>query len=151
MKRSRIQTEAVDVAAWRARLDQPACGAAVFFEGRVRDHNDGRPVQRLEYEAYAPLAESIGEDIIREAQARWPIANAFCVHRSGMLELGEVAVLVGAVSAHRDAAFEAARYIIDQAKQRLPIWKKEHYRDGASEWINCQRRDDVESLREGLS
>jgi molybdopterin synthase catalytic subunit len=135
-----IQAEPIDVAAWRVQLEDLACGAAVFFEGRVRNHNDGRDVLRLEYEAYAPLAESVGAEVVAEAGQRWPFAGALCVHRSGLLQLGDIAVLVGVASAHRDAAFQAARYIIDESKQRLPIWKKEHYADGASEWINCQLR-----------
>jgi len=138
MSRCVIQDQPIDLAAWRARLDGAGCGAAVFFEGRVRDHNDGRSVSRLEYEAHPPLAVAVGEQVIAEALERWPVSDAFCVHRYGVLELGEVAVLVGAVAAHRDAAFEAARYIIDEAKQRLPIWKKEHYPEGDSGWISAQ-------------
>ena len=142
MSRCLIQDQPIDVAAWRARLEDAGCGAAVFFEGRVRDHNEGRAVARLEYEAHPPLAVAVGEEVIAEALQRWPVKEAFCVHRYGVLELGEVAVLVGVASAHRDAAFEAARYIIDQAKQRLPIWKKEHYPGGDSGWISAQSSSD---------
>jgi molybdopterin synthase catalytic subunit len=138
MNRCVIQSEPIDIATWRARLEDVACGAAVFFEGRVRDHNEGRAVGRLEYEAHAPIAEKEGTAVIAEARARWPVSDAFCVHRTGVLELGDVAVLVGAASAHRDAAFEAARYIIEQVKLRLPIWKKEHYLEGEAEWVNCK-------------
>lgn len=134
-----IVHEAIDVEAFRASLDDQRCGAAVFFEGRVRDHNEGRAVERLEYEVYEPLSISEGVRIIEEARARWAILGALGVHRGGLLELGDIAVLVGVVSPHRDEAFQAARYIIDEAKQRLPIWKREHYRDGDRHWVNCHR------------
>ncbi len=104
----------------------------------MRNVNEGRAVERLEYEAYTPLAEREGLKILEEAQARFGITRALCIHRSGLLELGDCAVIVGVTSGHRDAAFQGCRYIIDQAKVRLPIWKKEHYADGASEWINLR-------------
>lgn len=122
-----------------AALSDPGAGAYVGFEGRVRNRNEGRDVERLEYEAYAPLAEKEGERIIAEARERWPIIAARCVHRTGMLEIGDCAVWVGVVSPHRDEAFAACRYIIDEVKLRLPIWKKEHYTDGDSGWVNCER------------
>lgn len=130
---------AIDVAAFRAALEDHACGAAVFFEGRVRNHNEGRQVDRLEYEIYEPIAISEGQRILDEAAQRWSIERAGGIHRGGLLALGDVAVIVGVVSAHRDEAFQAARYIIDEAKHRLPIWKREHYRDGSLRWVNCQR------------
>ena len=80
-----------------------------------------------------------GEKVIAEARAKFAILHAHCVHRTGMLEIGECAVWVGVSSAHRDEAFIACRYIIDQVKVRLPIWKKEHYADGNSGWVNCER------------
>ncbi len=129
----------IDTQSLRGALEDHRCGAAVVFEGRVRDHNEGRAVKRLEYEIYEPLAVKEGNAIIAEAQERWPFEKAHVVHRGGRLELGEVAVWVGVVSAHRDEAFLAARYIIDQLKLRLPIWKKEHYADGEARWVNCQR------------
>ncbi len=129
----------IDLPAIRAALEHHGCGAAVFFEGRVRDHNEGEAVDRLEYEVYRPLAQSEGEKILAEAAERWSIERSVCIHREGRLELGELAIVVGVVSAHRDEAFQAARYIIDEAKVRLPIWKKEHYRSGEAHWVNCQR------------
>lgn len=122
-----------------AALTEPGAGAFVGFEGRVRNRNEGRAVERLEYEAYAPLAEKEGARIIAEACERWPILSAHCVHRTGMLEIGDYAVWVGVVSPHRDEAFAACRYIIDEVKVRLPIWKKEYYTDGDSGWVNCER------------
>lgn len=134
-----IAHRAIDVGSFRDALNDPHCGALVLFEGWVRNHNDGRAVKRLEYEVYEPMAISEGQRILAEATDRWSLNQAACVHRAGLLELGEVAVVVGVASAHRDEAFQAARYIIDEIKTRLPIWKREHYVDGALEWVNCQR------------
>jgi molybdopterin synthase catalytic subunit len=120
-----------------AKLDDVSAGACVTFEGRVRNENEGQKVVALDYEAYAPLAEKEGLRIVGEARDRFPIRGAMCVHRTGSLALGDVAVWVAVTAAHRAAAFEACRYIIDEIKARLPIWKKEHYSGGATEWINC--------------
>jgi molybdopterin synthase catalytic subunit len=94
----------------------------------------------LEYEAYVPLAEKEGENILREAREKFSLVAAACVHRVGHLQLGELAVWVGVTAEHRGAAFDACRYVIDEAKARLPIWKKEHYASGATAWINCATR-----------
>jgi molybdopterin synthase catalytic subunit len=103
----------------------------------VRNQNEGRAVRALEYEAYAPLAESEGAKIVAEAMGRFPITQAVCVHRTGSLALGEIAVWVAVTSGHRAAAFDACSFIIAEVKARVPMWKKEHYADGTSEWINC--------------
>jgi sulfur-carrier protein adenylyltransferase/sulfurtransferase len=113
-----------------------AAGGFVVFEGRVRNRNEGRPVLRLEYEAFGPLAEKEGQRVVEEALQRFEVEGVRCEHRVGLLELGEVAVRVEVAAAHRDAAFAACRYVIDEIKKRVPIWKKEHYADGASEWVN---------------
>ena len=134
-----IVNDLIDPVAIRGALEDVRCGAAVFFEGRVRNHNEGRAVTRLEYEVYEPLAVGEGQRIIAEARERWSVLGALGVHRAGLLELGDVAVIVGVVSPHRDEAFQAARYIIDEAKSRLPIWKREHYEDGDAHWVNCRR------------
>jgi len=123
----------------REELTDRAAGAYVGFEGWIRDHNEGQEVLRLEYEVYRPLATTEGEKVIAEARDKFPILHAECVHREGLLEIGECAVWVGVTSAHRDEAFAACRYIIDQVKVRLPIWKKEHYVDGHSGWVSCER------------
>jgi len=133
-----ITSQAIDPVALREQLIDPACGAYVQFEGWVRDHNEGQQVERLEYEVYEPLAVKEGERILAEALQRFGVARAAAIHRSGMLELSDVAVVVGVSSAHRGEAFEACRYIIDQLKTRLPIWKKEHYASGVAEWVNCR-------------
>ena len=135
----RVSPVSIDPAALVRELTDAAAGAYVGFEGWIRNHNEGEDVLRLEYEVYEPLAVKEGEKIIAEAMARFPILHAECVHREGMLEIGECAVWVGVTSAHRDEAFAACRYIIDEVKVRLPIWKKEYYADGNSGWVNCER------------
>jgi molybdopterin/thiamine biosynthesis adenylyltransferase/molybdopterin synthase catalytic subunit/rhodanese-related sulfurtransferase len=122
-----------------ASLADPAAGGLASFEGWVRDHNDGRAVRSLEYEAYAELAVKEGERIVVEAIARFGVRRARCVHRVGALPLGEMAVWVGVSAPHRAEAFAACRYIIDEVKHRVPIWKKEHYVSGDSGWVNCER------------
>jgi len=134
-----MTTGRIDPEDLRTELLDTAAGAFVSFEGWIRNENEGQQVLRLEYESYEPLAISEGEKVIAEAGAQYPLLHAKCVHRSGMLELGECAVWVGVSSAHRDEAFRACRYIIDQVKVRLPIWKKEYYASGDSGWVNCER------------
>jgi molybdopterin synthase catalytic subunit len=129
----------IEVAALRALLADPACGGYAAFEGWVRDHNEGQRVRHLEYEAYEALAVREAERIIAEAVARFGVTHAACAHRVGDLAVGELAVWVGVSAAHRDEAFRACRYIIDEIKHRLPIWKKEHYVNGDSGWVNCER------------
>ncbi len=133
-----VSNTAIDVAAAKKAVTDNSCGALVVFEGWIRDHNEGQQVEQLEYEVYRPVAEKEGTKIIDEAFERFGVSNAVCIHREGLLELGEVAVIVCVSSPHRDAAFDACRYIIDQVKTRLPIWKKEHYVSGISEWVSCE-------------
>jgi molybdopterin synthase catalytic subunit len=136
----RISAAPLDPGDLQGALTDERAGAVVTFEGRVRNRNDGQAVQSLEYEAYAPLAESEGVKILAEAKQRFALTTACAVHRVGHLKLGEIAVWVGVAAEHRGAAFDACRYIIDEAKARLPIWKKEHYASGATAWINCATR-----------
>ena len=135
----KMTSEPIDPAALRRHLFDPGAGAYCGFEGWVRNENEGRRVRQLEYEAYEPLAISEGDRILAEARQRYPHLHAHCVHRTGLLDIGECAVWVGVSSPHRDEAFHACRMIIDQLKVRLPIWKKEHYVDGDSGWVNCER------------
>ena len=139
MSRYLVTSRAIDLEAFRRGQLDTSCGAYVQFEGWVRDHNEGQAVLRLEYEVYEPLAVKEGEKIIAEAQEKFGISNAAAIHRSGLMELSEAAVVVGVSSPHRNEAFDACRYIIDETKVRLPIWKKEHYASGRTEWVNCQR------------
>ena len=135
----RISDKPIDTAALQRSLENPAAGGYCAFEGWVRNENEGHVVEQLEYEAYEPLAVAEGEKVIAEAKARYPFLEARCVHRVGLLEIGECAVWIGVAAKHRDEAFKACRYIIDEIKHRLPIWKKEHYVNGDSGWVNCER------------
>jgi molybdopterin synthase catalytic subunit len=136
MKRFHLSDTAIQAAELRDALSHDAAGAFLTFEGRVRDHNDGRAVAGLRYEAYAALAEAEGERIVAEALRQFDILDARCVHRVGDLEIGDLAVWVGASAAHRDAAFAACRYLIDEVKSRVPIWKQERYREGDTGWLH---------------
>jgi molybdopterin synthase catalytic subunit len=135
----RISAEPIDPDKLRQQLFDNAAGAYCGFEGWVRNHNEGENVLRLEYEAYEPLALVEGEKVLAEAREQHPHLHAHCVHRTGLLEIGDCAVWVGVSSPHRDEAFRACRYIIDALKVRLPIWKKEYYVNGDSGWVNCER------------
>lgn len=134
-----VTSKPIDTEALKRSLANAGAGGYCSFEGWVRNLNDGRSVERLEYEAYAPLVVSEGLRVLDEARQKYPFLEARCVHRTGLLELGDLAVWVGVASAHRDEAFKACRYIIDELKVRLPIWKKEHYVEGDSGWVNCER------------
>lgn len=112
-------------------------GAVSTFEGRVRDHNEGKNVISLEYESYESMAAKVGTKIIEESLARFDILDARAIHRTGNLDIRDAAVWVGVSSVHRKEAFEACQYIIDEIKHRLPVWKKEVYEDGSYEWVNC--------------
>jgi molybdopterin synthase catalytic subunit len=136
MKPFSLTADPIAVAALRAWLESPRAGAVACFEGTVRDHHKGRAVVRLAYQAFDELAEREGTRILEEACQRHAIERALCVHRIGELAIGEVAVWVGVSAAHRDAAFTACRWIIDETKRRVPIWKKEFYADGESEWLH---------------
>lgn len=136
MSRFELAESEIDVAGLRLALRDEHAGAFASFEGWVRDHNEGRAVQGLHYEAYVALAEKEGERIVEEALARFAIVDARCVHRIGELRIGEMAVWVGVSAAHRGAAFDACRYIIDEVKSRVPIWKQERYREGDADWLH---------------
>ncbi len=118
---------------------QGHAGALATFEGWVRNHNEGQPVDRLEYSSYPALANKEGQRIIAEAFEKFEIDAAIAQHRVGLLEIGGIAVWVGVSAAHRGAAFDACRYIIEQIKGRVPIWKKEYYSSGATDWVNCHQ------------
>jgi len=126
----------IDAALLARELAHTSAGACVSFEGWVRDHNAGRAVRGLAYQAYAALAESEGARIVAEAMQQFSIVDARCVHRIGALEIGDLAVWAGVSAGHRDAAFAACRYLIDEVKKRVPIWKNERYADGESGWLH---------------
>jgi molybdopterin synthase catalytic subunit len=125
-----------DTATLRARLLDARVGAYASFEGWVRQENEGRAVRGLRYEAHETLAQREGDDILADTIARFDILDAACVHRTGDLAIGELAVWVGVTAAHRDAAFAACRHLIDELKSRVPIWKHEHYADHTSAWLH---------------
>jgi molybdopterin synthase catalytic subunit len=112
------------------------CGAVATFLGTVRDRSDKGLTVALDYEAYPQMAEKKMAEIEEEVRARWPIGRIVIVHRVGHLEIGEVSVAIAVSSPHRDAAFAACRYAIDAVKERVPIWKKENWADGSSEWVH---------------
>ena len=130
---------AIDPGALAAAVALPEAGGFAAFEGRVRNHNEGRRVTALEYEAFEALALEEGARIVADAARRHGVLAAECVHRLGPLAIGDVAVWVGVAARHRAEAFAACREIIDEIKHRLPIWKKEHYEGGDSGWVNCER------------
>ena len=115
-------------------------GAVVTFAGLVRDHNQGRRVQFLEYEAYEPLAVRALQRIVDEAQGLWPSARVATHHRIGRLEIGEASIVIAAASPHRADAFAACRYTIERVKQIVPIWKHEHF-EGGDVWLEGATAD----------
>jgi molybdopterin synthase catalytic subunit len=139
MFRFELTRESIDPALLQGPLRDPVCGGYASFEGWVRDANEGHSVRALDYEAFEPLAQREGERILHEARERFGVAHALCAHRVGELGVGDLAVWVGVSAPHRHEAFLACRYIIDEVKHRLPIWKKEHYQNGDSGWVNCER------------
>ncbi len=137
MTRFRFTATPIDVIAGRCELLDVAAGGYVSFEGWVRDHNEGLAVRRLEYEAFVELAVKEGDRIVGEALRRFSVRHALCVHRVGELAVGDIAVWVGVSAVHRGEAFDACRFIIDEVKHRVPIWKKEHYVNGDSGGVHC--------------
>jgi molybdopterin synthase catalytic subunit len=133
-----ISEISIDANVLKDQLSDKKAGALVTFEGWVRNHNEGKDVLTLEYEAYEQLCKNEADLILSEAKEKFDIIDLRCVHRTGVLKIGELAVWVGVSSAHRGAAFEACRFVIDEIKSRLPIWKKEAYTNGSSGWVNCQ-------------
>ncbi len=137
-----VQTAPFDVAHEYAQLtaDDVDAGAAVFFIGRVRAHNDGRAVTGMTLEHYPGMTEKALEQIVDDAQARWRLGRVRVIHRVGSLALGDDIVFVGVTSAHRDASFEATEFIMDYLKNRAPFWKREDTEDG-SVWVDARDKD----------
>jgi molybdopterin synthase catalytic subunit len=121
-------------------VDGPGAGAVATFLGLVRDHNQGRRVLFLDYEAYAPLADKALALIVTEAQTRWTGARVAIHHRTGRIEIGEASVVIAVATPHRADAFAACRYAIERIKQIVPIWKHEHF-DGGEVWIEGATAD----------
>ncbi len=130
-RHSRIVREPINSAQLASDVKAPEDGAVVVFDGIVRNHSRGRRTQYLEYSAYEPMAAAELEKLAQAALANYPVREVRIVHRLGRLEIGETSVLIVVSSAHRAAAFDAARWIIDTLKKTVPIWKKEFFEDGA--------------------
>lgn len=134
MSTARVVERPIASAEVEALVAAPGAGAVVTFTGAVRDQTRGRRVVRLEYEAYVPMAEKVAAAIAAEAVARWPGARVAVLHRIGRLEIGEASVVIAVAAPHRGDAFDACRFVIDQLKRDVPIWKRELFEDGA-EWV----------------
>ncbi len=135
--RSAIVDRPLDPGALLGEVSDPAHGAVVLFVGTVRDTNAGRAVTGIEYTAYRAMAERELADIVRETEERFAGARVAAEHRLGTLGLGEASVAIAAAHGHRAAAYDASRYVIEEIKRRLPIWKREHYTDGTREWVHA--------------
>ena len=135
-----LTTDPIEPEALKRSLARDNAGACACFEGWVRNVNEGEAVSALEYETHAEIAAAEGGAVLAEARKRFAIIEARCVHRVGKLAIGDCAVWVGVSADHRGAAFDACRYVIDETKARVPIWKKEHYASGATGWVNCATR-----------
>jgi molybdopterin synthase catalytic subunit len=130
-----VTAEPIELAPLIAAVQAPERGGVASFLGLVRNHHGGRAVLRLEYSAYAPMAEAECARIVAEAEGRWQVSVALR-HRVGSLAVGDVAVVAAAASAHREAAFAACRYVIEEVKRRVPIWKREFHADGTEVWVD---------------
>lgn len=136
-----LSAEPIDPAQLAALCVDPRAGAVVTFDGRVRDHNEGRRVNALAYSAYPAMAVKVGRAIVEEECRRHGAIAAAAAHRTGKLAIGEVVVLVVVAAAHREAAFATARAITERLKYELPVWKKEYYTEGDSDWIGPDGAD----------
>ena len=132
----RLTREPIDYHALTESVRSDQAGAVVLFLGTVREMTDGRRTVALDYEAYPEMAEAKLAELETEARRRWPVVETAIVHRLGRLELGEVSVAVAVSAPHRADAFQAGRFLIDRLKQTVPIWKKENWADGTTEWVH---------------
>ena len=135
-----ITSETLDLAVLARTVESAGTGAVTSFLGLVRDHNQGRRVTHLIYEAYEPLAVRALDRIVGESRERWPTVALAIHHRTGRLEIGEASVAIAAASPHRAHAFSACRYAIERIKQIVPIWKHEYF-DGGDVWIEGATAD----------
>jgi molybdopterin synthase catalytic subunit len=131
----------LDPAALEASLKDPSCGAVAVFIGRVRQEQEGRPVLRLDYEAHETLALKELFSVAQDARRRWSLGPLVLAHRVGRLEIGDVAVVTAVAGPHRDEAFAACRFLIDEVKARVPVWKHEFYADSTEAWIGAPGRE----------
>ncbi len=136
MRRVALVTRPIDPASFIATIASVEHGAISLFLGTVRDTNEGRAVTAVDYSAYTSMAESELEQIVAEAEDRFGVTALIVEHRTGLLSLGEVSVAVAAAHPHRAPALDCTRYVIEEFKRRVPIWKMEHYVDGTREWVD---------------
>jgi molybdopterin synthase catalytic subunit len=132
----RLTTDPIDYHALTEKVRRPDCGAVVTFLGTVRDLTDDRVTVALDYEAYPGMAEKKMAEIEADTRYRWPVGGMMMIHRLGHLAVGEVSVAVAVSCPHRGQAFDACRYAIDRLKELVPIWKKENWADGSTEWVH---------------
>jgi molybdopterin synthase catalytic subunit len=130
-----VSTDPIDTSALLASATRSSDGAALLFVGVVRNENEGRAVGHLDYHAYPEMAEATLRKIVEEAEGQWETGAISVVHRYGRLEIGEVSVAIVVAAPHRGDAYAASRYVIEELKKRVPIWKKEGYLEGESEWL----------------
>jgi molybdopterin synthase catalytic subunit len=130
-----VVAEPIDAARVLGETLSPADGAALLFWGVVREQNEGRAVTQLEYHAYEAMAEKEMLRIADEARGRWGTGDIRVVHRVGLLRVGEASIAIAVAAPHRGEAYEASRYVIEQVKQRVPVWKREGYVEGDREWV----------------
>lgn len=131
-----LTTAPIDYAMLVEKVRSHAAGAVVLFLGTVREMTKGRQTLALDYEAYPEMALSKMQELDKEARERWPVIASGIIHRTGRLELGDISVAVAVSSPHRGQAFEAGQFLIDELKVRVPIWKKENWSDGTTEWVH---------------
>ena len=131
----------IDSAALARSVLRPADGATIMFEGVVRNHNEGKAVESIDYEAYLPMAEKEMARVVDEVRAAYPAVAVAVVHRLGHLVVGDASIAIVCASPHRAEAFAACREVIDRIKKTVPIWKKERGQDG-EEWVGWQCRHD---------
>jgi molybdopterin synthase catalytic subunit len=132
----------IDLLALVVRVRDDGVGAIATFVGTVREHNDGRAVSGIDYEAYEPMATRELARVVADAQARWPSVRCAVVHRVGTLTVGEASVAIACADARRAPSMDAMRFVIESLKVRVPIWKREHYTDGTREWVDPTRAAD---------
>lgn len=130
----RITDSSINIEKLLVQATKPESGAVNVFIGTTRNHSHGRKVTRLEYEAYLPMALKTLEELQQEAKNRWDLHDVTIVHRVGRVDVGEASVVIAVSSAHRDEAYQASRFLIDQLKKVVPIWKREFFEDGTVEW-----------------
>lgn len=136
-----VLEQILDVQAIRAGVQDERSGAVVVFEGCARNHHGGRAVQELAYEAFVPMAEAGLAELRLDAVKRFGLSSCIVHHRIGTVPLGEAAVVVATSSPHRKEAFEAALWIMDRIKERVPIWKRERYVEGGEAWVEGEQRE----------